>query len=142
MVVCGESGAGKTENAKYLMRHLAYTTSMGLYRSDKSNGIEDKKVSEDSAVTSAKIERQILAANPILESFGNAKTLLNNNSSRFGKFTKLLFNKAEKDGEGGNIVGSAMETYLLEKSRVVFQVEMPFPALVIQYSFVGLVKPH
>lgn len=125
MVVCGESGAGKTENAKYLMRHLAYTTSMGLYHSSKSGKLdEDTKQDngEDAgAATSAKIEQQILAANPILESFGNAKTLLNNNSSRFGKFTKLLFNKPEKEGDGGNIVGSAMETYLLEKSRVVFQ---------------------
>mmetsp|Transcript_1507 Transcript_1507/g.2834 ORF Transcript_1507/g.2834 Transcript_1507/m.2834 type:complete len:1481 (+) Transcript_1507:112-4554(+) len=120
MVVCGESGAGKTENAKYLMRHLAYTTSMGLYKSSKVGSMDDAKA-EDGALTSAKIEQQILAANPILESFGNAKTLLNNNSSRFGKFTKLLFNKPEHEGEGGNIVGSAMETYLLEKSRVVFQ---------------------
>mmetsp|Transcript_14745 Transcript_14745/g.35995 ORF Transcript_14745/g.35995 Transcript_14745/m.35995 type:complete len:1475 (-) Transcript_14745:394-4818(-) len=121
MVVCGESGAGKTENAKYLMRHLAYTTSTGLYKSTKGGVIDEKSAESAGALTSAKIEQQILAANPILESFGNAKTLLNNNSSRFGKFTKLLFNKPEKEGEGGNIVGSAMETYLLEKSRVVFQ---------------------
>eukprot|EP00466_Bigelowiella_natans_P009561 jgi/Bigna1/45663/e_gw1.135.2.1 len=102
MVVCGESGAGKTENA---------------------NNTSKSSFSE-AALTSAKIEQQILSANPILESFGNAKTLLNNNSSRFGKFTKLLFNEPDtkaKDVEGGRIVGSACETYLLEKSRVVFQ---------------------
>mmetsp|Transcript_11340 Transcript_11340/g.15837 ORF Transcript_11340/g.15837 Transcript_11340/m.15837 type:complete len:1488 (+) Transcript_11340:97-4560(+) len=121
MVVCGESGAGKTENAKYLMRHLAYTTSTGLYKSSQSGSLDDAKNEDAGSLTSAKIEQQILAANPILESFGNAKTLLNNNSSRFGKFTKLLFQKPEKEGTGGHIVGSAMETYLLEKSRVVFQ---------------------
>eukprot|EP00466_Bigelowiella_natans_P017308 jgi/Bigna1/91633/estExt_fgenesh1_pg.C_1100002 len=124
MVVCGESGAGKTENAKYLMRHLAYTTSTGLYKSSQSGSIAAEGTGggvQEGDLTSAKIEQQILAANPILESFGNAKTLLNNNSSRFGKFTKLLFQKPEKEGIGGHIVGSAMETYLLEKTRVVFQ---------------------
>ncbi len=125
MVVCGESGAGKTENAKYLMRHLAYTTSMGLYKSSRASIGAGATEEQTGALTSAKIEQQILAANPILESMGNAKTLLNNNSSRFGKFTKLLFDtpQAVEKGstEGGRIVGSAMETYLLEKSRVVFQ---------------------
>ncbi|GAB5355370.1 hypothetical protein AAMO2058_000200100 [Amorphochlora amoebiformis] len=107
MVVCGESGAGKSESAKHLMRHLAYTTS----KTGGSASAEERKNLEKKVLS-------ILAANPILEAFGNAKTVLNNNSSRFGKFTKLLFS----DSKGSsNIVGSAIETFLLEKSRVVFQ---------------------
>ena len=61
-----------------------------------------------------------MAASPILESFGNAKTVMNNNSSRFGKFTKLLYSVPENE-RSGSILGSYLETYLLEKSRVVFQ---------------------
>mmetsp|Transcript_2209 Transcript_2209/g.4244 ORF Transcript_2209/g.4244 Transcript_2209/m.4244 type:complete len:640 (+) Transcript_2209:68-1987(+) len=108
MVVCGESGAGKSESAKHLMRHLAYTTS----RASKTGSEESQKELEKKVL-------RILAANPILEAFGNAKTVLNNNSSRFGKFTKLLF--AEDEKKGVHIVGSAIETFLLEKSRVNFQ---------------------
>jgi len=63
----------------------------------------------------------VLAATPILEAFGNAKTILNNNSSRFGKFTKLLFSNRKRDGDFGRILGSSLNTYLLEKSRVVHQ---------------------
>jgi len=104
MVVCGESGSGKTESAKQLMRYLAYRDPR--QKLDDTGG-RDK---------SQNIEQQVLDANPILEAFGNAKTLLNNNSSRFGKFTKIVFAaKQEK------IVGSFIETYLLEKSRVVRQ---------------------
>ena len=68
------------------------------------------------------VEQQIIAASPILEAYGNAKTVLNNNSSRFGKFTKLLYDVPEKAKEG-HILGSYLETYLLEKSRVVFQAQ-------------------
>ena len=68
------------------------------------------------------VEQQIIAASPILEAYGNAKTVLNNNSSRFGKFTKLLYDVPEKAREG-HILGSYLETYLLEKSRVVFQAQ-------------------
>jgi len=97
MIVCGESGSGKTETAKHLMRYLAYSPASEL----------DEKVS---------IEKQVLDVNPILESIGNAKTLLNNNSSRFGKFTKLIFKK-----DYSSVLGSIIETYLLEKSRLVRQ---------------------
>merc|ERR1740117_1567439 len=63
------------------------------------------------------VAEAVIQANPLLEAFGNAKTLLNNNSSRFGKFTKILFDKH------GSIAGSRVDTYLLEKSRVVRQAE-------------------
>lgn len=65
---------------------------------------------------------QIIAASPVLEAFGNAKTVLNNNSSRFGKFTKILYSTDGDHGVvKGAIVGATLETYLLEKSRVIFQ---------------------
>merc|ERR1719410_1485717 len=70
--------------------------------------------------TTSSIEEQIVAASPILEAYGNAKTVMNNNSSRFGKFTKLLYS-VPANTQTGNILGSSLETYLLEKSRVVFQ---------------------
>jgi len=116
MVVCGESGAGKSESAKHLMRHLAYTTSKDVLGRNFHEGGSRGSVSERKELEKKVL--RILAANPILEAFGNAKTVLNNNSSRFGKFTKLLFADAKGSAR---IVGSAIETFLLEKSRVIFQ---------------------
>jgi len=111
IIVCGESGSGKTESAKYMMRFLAFTTT--------STSLDPTEFAEADA-----IGQQVLDANPILESFGNAKTLINNNSSRFGKFTKMLFT----DGKVAvgkkprkKLIGATIETYLLEKSRVVYQ---------------------
>jgi myosin heavy subunit len=104
MVICGESGSGKTETAKVFMRYLA---------SHHDGATSDGKTSS--------IEEQFLQANPVLESFGNAQTVMNNNSSRFGKFTKVLFETKENSRSAGRIVGSTVETYLLEKSRVVHQ---------------------
>jgi len=103
VIVCGESGAGKTETTKQVIKYLADTTPGG----------------GDSSGT---IEMQIIAASPVLEAFGNAKTVLNNNSSRFGKFTKILYSTDGDHGVvKGAIVGATLETYLLEKSRVIFQ---------------------
>ncbi|XVF29233.1 hypothetical protein REPUB_Repub15cG0103400 [Reevesia pubescens] len=94
ILVSGESGAGKTETTKMLMRYLAY---MG----GRANKAEERSV-----------EQKVLESNPILEAFGNAKTVRNNNSSRFGKFVELQFDQR------GRISGAAIRTYLLERSRV------------------------
>ncbi|WJZ97742.1 hypothetical protein VitviT2T_016323 [Vitis vinifera] len=93
ILVSGESGAGKTETTKMLMRYLAYLGGR--------SGVEGRTV-----------EQQVLESNPVLEAFGNAKTVRNNNSSRFGKFVEIQFDK------NGRISGAAIRTYLLERSRV------------------------
>ncbi|KAF3961036.1 hypothetical protein CMV_014301 [Castanea mollissima] len=93
ILVSGESGAGKTETTKLLMRYLAY-------------------LGGHTAAEGRTVERQVLESNPVLEAFGNAKTVKNNNSSRFGKFVEIQFDKK------GRISGAAIRTYLLERSRV------------------------
>lgn len=120
ILVTGESGAGKTETIKIVMNHLATVErSRPLWpESDRSNNNEQG---------SEQVVNRVLHSNPLFESFGNAKTLRNDNSSRFGKFTQLLFDgeSAEEAARGGrsipscHLVGSKCITYLLEKSRVV-----------------------
>uniref|UniRef100_A0A673I6N9 Myosin-10-like n=1 Tax=Sinocyclocheilus rhinocerous TaxID=307959 RepID=A0A673I6N9_9TELE len=97
----GESGAGKTENTKKVIQYLAHVASSHKGRKDHN--------------IPGELERQLLQANPILESFGNAKTVKNDNSSRFGKFIRINFDVT------GYIVGANIETYLLEKSRAIRQ---------------------
>ncbi|XP_075219084.1 dilute class unconventional myosin isoform X2 [Lycorma delicatula] len=94
IIVSGESGAGKTVSAKYTMRYFATV---------------------GGSATETHVEKKVLASSPIMEAIGNAKTTRNDNSSRFGKFIELQFSRAY------NIIGASMRTYLLEKSRVVFQ---------------------
>ncbi|KAE9406490.1 hypothetical protein BT96DRAFT_1014975 [Gymnopus androsaceus JB14] len=106
IIVSGESGAGKTESAKFIMRYLA-----SVNPPDTDSKAKLKLSLDDSS----EIERQILATNPILESFGNAKTTRNDNSSRFGKYIQILFDGKQE------IVGARIRTYLLERSRIVFQ---------------------
>ena len=100
-MISGESGAGKTENTKKVIQYLAAVAtseSPGV----KSGGRQFSNLSQ-----------QILRANPILEAFGNAQTVRNNNSSRFGKFIRIEFTRS------GQIAGAFIDWYLLEKSRVV-----------------------
>uniref|UniRef100_A0A452IEJ1 Myosin heavy chain 14 n=1 Tax=Gopherus agassizii TaxID=38772 RepID=A0A452IEJ1_9SAUR len=101
-ILCtGESGAGKTENTKKVIQYLAHVASSHKARKEQS--------------IPGELEQQLLQANPILEAFGNAKTVKNDNSSRFGKFIRINFDVA------GYIVGANIETYLLEKSRAIRQ---------------------
>ncbi|VDO57877.1 unnamed protein product [Haemonchus placei] len=95
IIVSGESGAGKTVSAKFVMKYFA---SVAGHR-DGSAGVENR----------------VLATNPIMEAIGNAKTIRNDNSSRFGKFIQINFD------EKFTISGAELKTYLLEKSRLVFQ---------------------
>uniref|UniRef100_A0A3P8VPC6 G protein subunit beta 5 n=1 Tax=Cynoglossus semilaevis TaxID=244447 RepID=A0A3P8VPC6_CYNSE len=95
IIVSGESGAGKTVSARYAMRYFAVVSKSG---------------------SKTRVEDKVLASNPVTEAIGNAKTTRNDNSSRFGKYTEISFDKRYQ------IIGANMRTYLLEKSRVVFQV--------------------
>ncbi|XP_041853672.1 unconventional myosin-Vc [Melanotaenia boesemani] len=96
IIVSGESGAGKTVSARYAMRYFAVVSKSG---------------------SKTRVEDKVLASNPVTEAIGNAKTTRNDNSSRFGKYTEISFDRRYR------IIGANMRTYLLEKSRVVFQSE-------------------
>ena len=99
MLITGESGAGKTENTKKVITYLAIVATPGKKSAEKKVSLED----------------QIVATNPILESYGNAKTSRNDNSSRFGKFIRIHFTAS------GKLAGCDIVSYLLEKSRVTYQ---------------------
>jgi myosin-5 len=121
ILVSGESGAGKTESTKIVLRYL---TTVG-------NSSGTMEVSEGSVMD------KVLQSNPILEAFGNAKTIRNDNSSRFGKYIDLNFNRR------GHLIGGTISTYLLEKVRIhsvillffLFSLFMMFlsPSLLLTY---------
>uniref|UniRef100_A0A8C2Z8C4 Myosin heavy chain n=1 Tax=Cyclopterus lumpus TaxID=8103 RepID=A0A8C2Z8C4_CYCLU len=105
ILITGESGAGKTVNTKRVIQYFATIAVAG-----------GKKQNEQTAgKIQGSLEDQIIAANPLLEAYGNAKTVRNDNSSRFGKFIRIHF------GSTGKLASADIETYLLEKSRVTFQ---------------------
>merc|ERR1712117_110105 len=99
------SGAGKTENTKKVITYFAIL----------GNGGKKKKEGEPEGEKKANLEDRIVQTNPILESYGNAKTIRNDNSSRFGKFIRIYFNQM------GKLAGGFIDVYLLEKSRVTYQ---------------------
>ncbi|XP_062597440.1 myosin-IIIb-like, partial [Saccostrea cucullata] len=109
-VISGESGAGKTETCKFLVQHLVCIAG-----------------SEESS-----LRNKISQVNPLLEAFGNAKTVVNSNSSRFAKFMQLSFNGK------GKIVGANLTEFLLEKSRVVFQGEGELNYHIFYWLFSGM----
>uniref|UniRef100_A0A914Z5Y4 Myosin heavy chain n=1 Tax=Panagrolaimus superbus TaxID=310955 RepID=A0A914Z5Y4_9BILA len=107
MLITGESGAGKTENTKKVISYFA------IVGASQQSAAEKKK--EEGGKKVGTLEEQIVQTNPVLEAFGNAKTVRNNNSSRFGKFIRTHFSGS------GKLAGGDIEHYLLEKSRVVRQ---------------------
>eukprot|EP01113_Clastostelium_recurvatum_P038626 TRINITY_DN57_c0_g2_i1.p1 TRINITY_DN57_c0_g2~~TRINITY_DN57_c0_g2_i1.p1 ORF type:complete len:1863 (-),score=713.26 TRINITY_DN57_c0_g2_i1:63-5651(-) len=108
ILVSGESGAGKTETTKFL---LSYFAAMAEKSKAKSEGAHEASEPLDA---NQSIEERVLKSTPVLEAFGNAKTLRNDNSSRFGKFIEIQFDKLK-----GTILGARIRHYLLEKSRIV-----------------------
>uniref|UniRef100_A0A8B9I3S0 Myosin heavy chain 2 n=1 Tax=Anser brachyrhynchus TaxID=132585 RepID=A0A8B9I3S0_9AVES len=104
ILITGESGAGKTVNTKRVIQYFATIAVTG-----------EKKKDHQPGKMQGTLEDQIIQANPLLEAFGNAKTVRNDNSSRFGKFIRIHF------GTNGKLASADIETYLLEKSRVTFQ---------------------
>ena len=105
-ILCtGESGAGKTENTKKVIQYLAAVASSKANSGKAAHG---------------ELENQLLQANPLLEAFGNAKTVKNDNSSRFGKFIRINFDNS------GFIAGANIDTYLLEKvSFYIYNIQIP-----------------
>lgn len=110
IIISGESGAGKTEATKYIMQYLARITKKTKASQDKSSSSGDNN--------QVGLEERVLSSNPLLESFGNAQTLRNDNSSRFGKFIHINFST-----QTGSIIGAKISNYLLEKTRITQQIE-------------------
>ncbi|TDH72005.1 hypothetical protein CCR75_001030 [Bremia lactucae] len=112
IIISGESGSGKTETTKIIMQYLARATSD---RKGPDGDVLSQVVQDGMSMALGKLEERVLDSNPLLESFGNAKTLRNDNSSRFGKFIEIQFN------HHGKIVGAQILNFLLEKTRIVSQ---------------------
>uniref|UniRef100_A0A8C3D2F6 Myosin motor domain-containing protein n=1 Tax=Cairina moschata TaxID=8855 RepID=A0A8C3D2F6_CAIMO len=107
MLITGESGAGKTVNTKRVIQYFAIVAALG--------DTPGKKLDSGECQCGGTLEDQIIEANPAMEAFGNAKTIRNDNSSRFGKFIRIHF------GPSGKLASADIDIYLLEKSRVIFQ---------------------
>lgn len=112
ILISGESGAGKTEATKIMMKYFATTCGGGPAMAPAT--------SKEATVKKASIESHVLQSNPILEAFGNARTVRNDNSSRFGKFIELQFQQQLNSPQHA-IAGARIRTYLLEKIRVIQQ---------------------
>lgn len=114
ILVSGESGAGKTVTTKIVLNYLAMLSKMASLNTSSLNSSylspSNKSVDNGEDIS---IEQQVLQSNPILESFGNARTIRNDNSSRFGKYIDIRFTAS------GKLTGASVETYLLEKVRLI-----------------------
>ena len=108
ILVSGESGAGKTVTTKIVLNYFAMLSR--LVTSNTNHG-------DDGAKLTSSVEQQVLDSNPILEAFGNARTIRNDNSSRFGKYIDIRFSQS------GRLTGASIDTYLLEKVRLIRQTE-------------------
>jgi myosin heavy subunit len=119
IIISGESGAGKTEATKIIMKYLANITRHALrnqtHTTNKTKLNKKRQSLMDIAET---LENRVLSSNPLLETFGNAQTLRNNNSSRFGKFIHIYFSCIT-----GAITGASISNYLLEKTRITHQID-------------------
>jgi myosin heavy subunit len=114
IIISGESGAGKTEATKYIMKYLARITK----KKEKWTSNENLPFVSPDGKEMAALEDRVLSSNPLLETFGNAQTLRNDNSSRFGKFIHINFCT-----EKGVIKGARISNYLLEKTRITTQID-------------------
>ena len=112
ILVSGESGAGKTVTTKIVLNYFAMLSKL------VANNTDEQPAPSDAHTPSSRlVEQQVLDSNPILESFGNARTIRNDNSSRFGKYIDIRFSAA------GRLTGARIDTYLLEKVRLIRQAE-------------------
>lgn len=118
LLITGESGSGKTETSKHVMQYL---TTVSTRSRAKSAVIANRRMSvaqrKEVDETTSHVTEVLWGSNPVLESFGNAQTIRNNNSSRFGKYIVLQNNRI------GQVIGGYIDNYLLERSRVVYQAE-------------------
>lgn len=112
ILVSGESGAGKTVTTKIVLNYFAM---LSRKRSEQDGRGSPKSLTPVSSMDDVSIEQQVLQSNPILESFGNARTIRNDNSSRFGKYIDIRFTR------DGKLSGASIDTYLLEKVRLIHQ---------------------
>ncbi|CAK4616242.1 hypothetical protein LEN26_003667 [Aphanomyces euteiches] len=118
ILITGESGSGKTETSKHVLQYIANVSTKARTRlavSASRHMSDDKKHAIDEVVNN--VRRILIRANPVLEAFGNAQTIRNNNSSRFGKYMLLQMNPS------GQVVGGFVQHYLLEKNRVISQAQ-------------------
>lgn len=115
VIISGESGSGKTESTKIILKYLALSSMFSVFQDvhEADFNTKPKLNASSTAEEVVTVEKQVLDSNPLMEAFGNAKTVKNNNSSRFGKFIQVNFSQT------GKIISAKIYNYLLEKSRVV-----------------------
>jgi len=157
ILVSGESGAGKTETTKFIMSYFAAVAGAnsgnggsGAPSSSSSNGSSNGQTGANSSSSSSSsggamavsVEQQVLQSNPILEAFGNARTLRNDNSSRFGKFIEIHFRGSKSGGFGDPLlVGASISTYLLEKVSIAAKMRSTLYWTCKEYTFSIILSP-